>query len=304
MIGSILVGATIGVFKGMGTRKQGKNIIRSGGRITEEYRKLGENKVLFEKSMKEQKEVAGKIKGHQEGSAKLQYERNQSELKRTLETNLRGVMYNYVAQKDNLKEQMLDAKSKLLIGSYNPNVEKSSIKHDSFATLDKEVSENQRTINENQIGAIEQVTSESLGQSYRVGQDYDNSISNIQRNYNATLGSAEAQYNQDINHMKAQMEQGLIAGNQVKQQGYNLIGQAESQIAGSLWNAGLQGFSAMGGFSGMMGSLGGTSNFATAFGMTRGTGGLFGFEKAAKSFGRLNTFRSVQPYQFGNGVKL
>lgn len=295
MMGGILVGASLGILQGMSTRSQGKNIIRSGKRIEEEYKKLGSSKALFEKSMKKQKDVAGKIKGYQEGSAKVQYERNQSELKRALESNLRGVMYNYVAQKDNLKEQMLDAKSKLLTGSYNPNVEKSSIKHDSFATLDKEVSENQRTINENQIGAIEQVTSESLGQTYRVGQDYDNSISNIQRNYNATLSGAESQYNQDINNINSQISTGVSVGRNMQQQGYTLKAQGSSQITGALVEAGLQGFSAMGGFSGIKNKLGGLSssgsgNFATSFEMTKGTADLYGFEKSFKSFGQLNPF--------------
>lgn len=304
MIGSILVGATLGVLQGMSTAKQGKSILRTGKNIEKIYAGLADNKALFEKSLKEHKETAGKIKKYQEESAELQYKRNQETVKKTLESSLRNVMNQYIVAKENLHEQILENKSKILMSTQNKNVEESSIKHDTLATLESEATRNQRTLNQNQLNSIESVTNEGIEQEYRVGTDYDNALGNIRKAYNQSIGNAELQRNQDISSLNQTIENGVIAGKNVQQQGYNVIADGNSKIASTLWDAGLKAFNAFGGME-VIGSK--LSNF---FGGQQKSNA---FERSLKTVGQWNPLGNREihyktngwsPYQFRNGGNL
>lgn len=304
MIGSILLGTTFGVLRGISTYGQGKNIIKAGRNIEKIYEKLGENKILFENSFKEQKETAWRIKGFQEESAKAQYERNKTLVKKALESNLRNVMNQYVVENENLDGQVREMKSKILLTTGNKNVEENSIRNDSLSTLQNEFIENQRILNQNQMNMVEGVTEEGIAKEYQVGTDYDNVSSNIRQAYNRTIGNTELQRNQDISNLNQTIENGRISSASMQQQGYGIMAQAESSIANTLWSAGLNAFSSVGGFDWASNKIGSFFNKTSNIGS---------FENSLKTFGQRNPFGNREiyyktygglPYKFGRGVKL
>lgn len=239
MIGSILLGGALGLIRGYNTKRQGKGIIRTADGIKKSYEDLSNLKPVFKKSLKEHKEAVGKIKKYQEDTAKLQYDRENSKLKDSLESGIRSVINQYVAAKENLKEHILDTKDKILMSTPTRNVESSSLQYDTMATLNKEATENQRTLLENQVNAIGQVTDENLEQKYRLDTDYDNTLGAIKRNYETSIANAENQYTEDINRLDNWIDSGKATAEQLKNQGRNTYTQGWNMINNTLLETGL-----------------------------------------------------------------
>lgn len=267
MIGVVLVTAGLGIAQGLNTKKQGKAIVNTGRAIANEYAKLNANRVLFENSFEEHKKTIGKIKGYQEETAKLQYNKNKRAVKEALEINLRNVMNGYVSAKDTLDEQVKDMRSKIVISTQNPTVEENSIRQDSLSLLGKEALGNSRVIEENMLNSIKTSTEEGIENQYRVDTDYDNAMSNIRKSYNQSLGNAELQKIQDISRLNDIIESGRIAGANLIQQGYGVIAEGEQKIAKTLFEAGMGMYNS---FSGSLGSSGTLSQFMG--GQTSGMG--------------------------------
>ena len=239
MIGSILLGGALGLIRGYNTKRQGKGIIRTADGIKKRYDSLSDLKPVFKKSLKEHKETVGKIKKYQEDTAKLQYDRENSKLKDSLESGIRSVINQYVAARENLKEHILDTKDKILMSTPTRNVESSSLQYDTMATLNKEATENQRTLLENQVNAIGQVTDENLEQKYRLDTDYDNTLGAIKRNYEISVANAENQYTEDINRLDNWIDSGKATAEQLKNQGRNTYTQGWNMINNTLLETGL-----------------------------------------------------------------
>lgn len=239
MIGSILLGGALGLIRGYNTKRQGNGIIRTADGIKKSYEDLSNLKPVFKKSLKEHKETVGKIKKYQEDTAKLQYDRENSKLKDSLESGIRSVINQYVAARENLKEHILDTKDKILMSTPTRNVESSSLQYDTMATLNKEATENQRTLLENQVNAIGQVTDENLEQKYRLDTDYDNTLGAIKRNYETSIANAENQYTEDINRLDNWIDSGKATAEQLKNQGRNTYTQGWNMINNTLLETGL-----------------------------------------------------------------
>lgn len=239
MIGSILLGGALGLIRGYNTKRQGKGIIRTADGIKKSYDSLSNLKPVFEKSLKEHKETVGKIKKYQEDTAKLQYDRENSKLKDSLESGIRNVMNQYVAARENLKENILDTKDKILMSTPTRNIESSSLQYDTLSTLNKEATENQRTLLGNQVNAIGQVTDENLEQKYRLDTDYDNTLGAIKRNYETSIANAENQYTEDINRLDNWIDSGKATAEQLKNQGRNTYTKGWNMINNSLLETGL-----------------------------------------------------------------
>jgi hypothetical protein len=239
MIGSILLGGALGLIRGYNTKRQGKGIIRTADGIKKRYDSLSDLKPVFEKSFKEHKETVGKIKKYQEDTAKLQYDRENSKLKDSLESGIRNVINQYVATRENLKEHILDTKDKILMSAPTRNIESSSLQYDTMATLNKEATENQRTLLENQVNAVGQVTDENLEQKYRLDTDYDNTLGAIKRNYETSIANAENQYTEDINRLDNWIDSGKATADQLKNQGRNTYTQGWNMINNTLLETGL-----------------------------------------------------------------
>ena len=239
MIGSILLGGALGLIRGYNTKRQGKGIIRTADGIKKSYDSLSNLKPVFEKSLKEHKETVGKIKKYQEDTAKLQYDRENSKLKDSLESGIRNVINQYVAARENLKEHILDTKDKILMSTPTRNIESSSLQYDTLSTLNKEATENQRTLLGNQVNAIGQVTDENLEQKYRLDTDYDNTLGAIKRNYETSIANAENQYTEDINRLDNWIDSGKVTAEQLKNQGRNTYTQGWNMINNTLLETGL-----------------------------------------------------------------
>lgn len=239
MIGSILLGGVLGLIRGYNTKRQGKGIIRTADGIKKSYEDLSNLKPVFEKSLKEHKETVGKIKKYQEDTAKLQYNRENSKLKDSLESGIRNVINQYVTTRENLKENILDTKDKILMSTPTRNIESSSLQYDTMATLNKEATENQRTLLENQVNAIGQVTDENLEQKYRLNTNYDDTLEAIKRNYETSVANAENQYTEDINRLDNWIDSGKATAEQLKNQGRNTYTQGWNMINNSLLETGL-----------------------------------------------------------------
>lgn len=239
MIGSILLGGALGLIRGYNTKRQGKGIIRTADGIKKSYDSLSNLKPVFEKSLKEHKETVGKIKKYQEDTAKLQYNRENSKLKDSLESGIRNVINQYVAARENLKEHILDTKDKILMSTPTRNIESSSLQYDTLSTLNKEATENQRTLLGNQVNAIGQVTDENLEQKYRLDTDYDNTLGAIKRNYETSIANAENQYTEDINRLDNWIDSGKATAEQLKNQGRNTYTKGWNMINNSLLETGL-----------------------------------------------------------------
>lgn len=239
MIGSILLGGALGLIRGYNTKRQGKGIIRTADGIKKSYDSLSNLKPVFEKSLKEHKETVGKIKKYQEDTAKLQYDRENSKLKDSLESGIRNVINQYVAARENLKEHILDTKDKILMSTPTRNIESSSLQYDTLSTLNKEATENQRTLLGNQVNAIGQVTDENLEQKYRLDTDYDNTLGAIKRNYETSIANAENQYTEDINRLDNWIDSGKATAEQLKNQGRNTYTQGWNMINNTLLETGL-----------------------------------------------------------------
>ena len=239
MIGSILLGGALGLIRGYNTKRQGKGIIRTADSIKKSYDSLSNLKPVFEKSLKEHKETVGKIKKYQEDTAKLQYDRENSKLKDSLESGIRNVINQYVAARENLKEHILDTKDKILMSTPTRNIESSSLQYDTLSTLNKEATENQRTLLGNQVNAIGQVTDENLEQKYRLDTDYDNTLGAIKRNYETSIANAENQYTEDINRLDNWIDSGKATAEQLKNQGRNTYTQGWNMINNTLLETGL-----------------------------------------------------------------
>lgn len=239
MIGSILLGGALGLIRGYNTKRQGKGIIRTADGIKKSYEDLSNLKPVFKKSLKEHKETVGKIKKYQEDTAKLQYDRENSKLKDSLESGIRNVINQYVAARENLKEHILDTKDKILMSTPTRNVESSSLQYDTLSTLNKEATENQRTLLGNQVNAIGQVTDENLEQKYRLDTDYDNTLGAIKRNYETSIANAENQYTEDINRLDNWIDNGKATADQLRNQGRNAYTQGWNMINNSLLETGL-----------------------------------------------------------------
>ena len=239
MIGNILLGGVLGLIRGYNTKRQGKGIIRTADGIKKSYEDLSNLKPVFEKSLKEHKETVGKIKKYQEDTAKLQYNRENSKLKDSLESGIRNVINQYVTTRENLKENILDTKDKILMSTPTRNIESSSLQYDTMATLNKEATENQRTLLENQVNAIGQVTDENLEQKYRLNTNYDDTLEAIKRNYETSVANAENQYTEDINRLDNWIDSGKATAEQLKNQGRNTYTQGWNMINNSLLETGL-----------------------------------------------------------------
>lgn len=239
MIGSILLGGALGLIRGYNTKRQGKGIIRTADGIKKSYEDLSNLKPVFEKSFKEHKETVGKIKKYQEDIAKLQYDRENSKLKDSLESGIRNVINQYVTARENLKERVLDTKDKILMSTPTRNIESSSLQYDTMATLNKEATENQRTLLENQVNAVGQVTDENLEQKYRLDTDYDNTLGAIRRNYETSIANAENQYTEDINRLDNWINSGKATADQLRNQGRNTYTQGWTMINNTLLETGL-----------------------------------------------------------------
>ena len=239
MLGSILLGGAFGLIKGYSSKKQGKGIIKTADSIQRTYESISKLEPLFAESLKEHKETAGKIKKYQEDTAKLQYDKENSKLKTSLEAGIRNVINQYVTVKENLKEQVLDTRSKLLLSNPTKNVESSSYQYDSLTTLANEAGQNQRVLLENQVNSIGQLTDENIEQGYRLGTDYDNTLGAIRKNYFSSIANAENQYTQDVNQMYNWIEAGKSTANQLRNQGRSTVVQGESMITNTLWETGL-----------------------------------------------------------------
>ena len=239
MIGNILLGGALGLIRGYNTKRQGKGIIRTADGIKKSYEDLSNLKPVFKKSLKEHKETVGKIKKYQEDTAKLQYDRENSKLKDSLESGIRNVINQYVAARENLKEHILDTKDKILMSTPTRNIESSSLQYDAMATLNKEATENQRTLLENQVNTIGQVTDENLEQKYRLDTDYDNTLGAIKRNYETSIANAENQYTEDIDRLDNWIDSGKATADQLRNQGRNTYTQGWNMINNTLLETGL-----------------------------------------------------------------
>lgn len=239
MIGRILLGGALGLIRGYSTKRQGKSIIRTADSIKKRYDSLSDLKPVFEKSLKEHKETVGKIKKYQEDTAKLQYDRENSKLKDSLESGIRNVINQYVTARENLKERVLDTKDKILMSAPTRNIESSSLQYDTLSTLNKEATENQRTLLENQVNAIGQTTDENLEQKYRLGTDYNNTLGSIKRNYETSIANAKNQYTEDINRLNNWIDSGNATADQLRNQGRNTYTQGWNMINNSLLETGL-----------------------------------------------------------------
>lgn len=239
MIGSILLGGALGLIRGYNTKRQGKGIIRTADGIKKSYEDLSNLKPVFEKSFKEHKETVGKIKKYQEDTAKLQYDREKSKLKDSLESGIRNVINQYVAARENLKEHILDTKDKILMSTPTRNIESSSLQYDTLSTLNRETTENQKTLLENQVNAIGQVTDEDLEQKYRLDTNYDNTLGAIKRNYETSVANAENQYTEDINRLDNWIDSGKATAEQLRNQGRNAYTQGWNMINNTLLETGL-----------------------------------------------------------------
>ena len=239
MIGNILLGGALGLIRGYNIKRQGKSIIRTADGIKKRYDSLSDLKPVFEKSLKEHKETVGKIKKYQEDTAKLQYDRENSKLKDSLESGIRSVINQYVTARENLKERVLDTKDKILMSTPTRNIESSSLQYDTLSTLNKETTENQRTLLENQVNTIGQVTDENLEQKYRLDTDYDNTLGAIRRNYETSIANAENQYTEDINRLDNWIDSGKATADQLINQGRNTYTQGWNMINNTLLETGL-----------------------------------------------------------------
>ena len=239
MIGSILLGGALGLIRGYNTKRQGNGIIRTANGIKKSYDSLSDLKPVFEKSLKEHKETVGKIKKYQEDTAKLQYDRENSKLKDSLESGIRNVINQYVTARENLKERVLDTKDKILMSTPTRNIESSSLQYDALSTLNKETTENQRTLLENQVNTIGQVTDENLEQKYRLDANYDNTLGAIKRNYETSIANAENQYTEDINRLDNWIDSGKATADQLINQGRNTYTQGWNMINNTLLENGL-----------------------------------------------------------------
>lgn len=239
MIGNILLGGALGLIRGYNIKRQGKGIIRTADGIKKRYDSLSDLKPVFEKSLKEHKETVGKIKKYQDDTAKLQYDRENLKLKDSLESGIRNVINQYVTARENLKERVLDTKDKILMSTPTRNIESSSLQYDTLSTLNKEATENQRTLLENQVNAIGQVTDENLEQKYRLDTNYDNTLGAIKRNYETSIANAENQYTEDVNRLDNWIDSGKATADQLRNQGRNAYTQGWNMINNSLLETGL-----------------------------------------------------------------
>lgn len=107
MFGAI-VEAGLEIAQGYGTYRQGKKMARTGENIQKYYRALEDKKEDLRKREKLGKETAKNIKEEQHKQAYNQYEYNKKEVKRALETNLRGLLTHHTSLRDDLNKEVAD----------------------------------------------------------------------------------------------------------------------------------------------------------------------------------------------------
>lgn len=303
MIEVALIMAGLEIVQGINSRRQGKKILKSSEKIQREYNNLSSLKALFEQSEKKQKETAKKIKGYQDKTAKLQFDRSSTKLKESLESNIRNVVNQYVVAKLNLDEQVLDIRSKLLVTKPTKNIESSSYQYDSLTVLNNEANENKRVLLENQINAIGQTTDENLEQRYRLGSDYDDTLSAIRKNYNANISNAELQYMQDINQLDNFIQTGQSSAEGIKFQGLSIIAEADNRISKSIVDAAINTYKGSAGFSSLTGGMnagsatnGDFSGITNMWNMSIGQIPTNTTPNDVRGFGSYNPFRSSNPF--------
>lgn len=304
MIEVALIMAGLNIAQNLNSRRQGKKILKSAESIQKEYDKLSNQKLLFEKSYNEQKEIAKKIKNYQDNMAKLQFEKNSNEIKKSLESNIKNVINKYVVDKLNLKEEVLNIKNKILLSNQIQNVENSSIQHDSLATLNKEANDNFKTLLENQINTVGQVTDENLEQQYRLGSNYDDVLSAIRKSYDANIGNAELQYMQDINQLDNFIQAGKSSSEGMKYQGLSMIAEADTKIAKAIMDAAINAYKGSASFESLTGNIsttGSTTNgdfndIANMWNMSMGQTSTNTGSNDVRGFGNYNPFRSSNPF--------
>lgn len=254
MLGAIMM-AGIGIAQGYGTYKQGKQMAGVGDNIKKYYRALEDKKDDLEKREKLGKETAKNIKEEQHKQASNQYDFNKKEIKRALETNLRGLLVQHSSLRDDLSKEISDMKGRLAFAFDKKNVEESSIKNDSLNKLNNEVLEKTNILIENQFQDIKEMGIQGANQQYQNDLQLNRTKEGINQNYLVSLTNSEMQLQHDLNSLNNFITSGVNRGEQYIQQGYNIKAQGANEITSSVLNFGKTAFNKFGGLTGITSSL-------------------------------------------------
>lgn len=255
MLGAIMM-AGIGIAQGYGTYKQGKQMSGVGDNIKKYYRVLEDKKDDLKKREKLGKETAKKIKEEQHKQALDQYDFNKKEIKRALETNLRGLLTHHTSLRDDLNKEVADMRGKLAFAFDKKNVEESSIKDDSMNKLRNEALEKTNILIENQFQDIKEMGIQGANQQYQVDLQLNKTKEGINQNYIVSLNNTEMQLQHDLNNLQNFITSGVSRGSQYIQQGYNVMAQGSEQMAQSVRDFGKKSFDKLGGIEGIMTLIG------------------------------------------------
>lgn len=140
--------------------------------------------------------TAGKIAKLQRETAEMQFNYNKKQIKEATETNLRGMMKQYVAAKENLYEQKENVRMNLNFKSQMKGVEKNDNSYitDSKTKLESEFFENMRNTIENEKNDLTNVSKQGIDQIYQAQGNYNQALTNI----NGAKIQAQQQANQMI----------------------------------------------------------------------------------------------------------
>lgn len=153
--------------------------------------------------------TAGKISKYQKDIANIQYELNKEQIDRAYDINVEGTLENYVALTTNMLDKAEDTRAALNLQTGNKkNVEKGSdsFTEDSKKVLDQE-QENLMSLVSSKSFELSELANQRNLQLYQLGNNYDNTISNINMAKNQAIQqgigqitggiikSAEAGYN-------------------------------------------------------------------------------------------------------------
>lgn len=158
--------------------------------------------------------TAGKIASYQKDIANIQYDINKQEINRAYDINVEGTLENYVALTTNMLDKAEDTRAALNLQTGNKkNVEKGSdsFTEDSKKVLDQEIQENLMSLVSSKSFELSELANQRNLQLYQLGNNYDNTISNI-----------NMAKNQAIQQGIGQITGGIIKSSEA---GYNLYQQ-------------------------------------------------------------------------------
>lgn len=274
MIGMMAVNLAMGIGKGLMGYSQGKSFERTGKRIRAEYQKLGKNKEKYKEMADNQKKTAKELQKNQHKQAEIQYDWNKNEVRRALETNLRGILSQYSSAREDLKNSIYEARANLSFKNDIKNVEESSIKIDSQNRLEAEANLNSQVIIENQLNDTKEIENQAIAQYYQSGLGYNRSIEGVNQNYLSSLSSAEMQLIRDNSQLQSFINQGVASGQNFINKGMHKKVLAGQQITSSVLDFGIGAFkqyggnTALGKFLGMSGGDNGLKEIEGTYGKT------------------------------------